>query len=91
MTLGDDQTDATLRALSHPVPRELVRACLRSPRSAGDLTDLVALAPASVSEHLRVLHTSGLLELERDGRFRMYRTNATVVRQVATLVARIVG
>ena len=89
MTLTEGELDAVLRALSHPVRRRLVRECSKAPRSAGDLTDLIALAPASVSEHLRVLRTSGLLVLERDGRFRMYRTDEKLMRVVAALVLRI--
>jgi ArsR family transcriptional regulator, repressor of sdpIR and other operons len=75
--------DERLRALAHPVRRQLVAACLREPRPAGELVELTALAPASVSEHLKVLRKTGLLVLEARGRFRLYGTNATVIEETA--------
>jgi DNA-binding transcriptional ArsR family regulator len=75
--------DERLRALAHPVRRQLVAACLAEPRPAGDLVELTALAPASVSEHLKVLRKAGLLVLEARGRFRLYATDAAAVSDVA--------
>lgn len=75
--------DERLRALAHPVRRQLVAACLSEPQPAGRLVELTALAPASVSEHLKVLRKTGLLVLEARGRFRLYATDATVVRRTA--------
>jgi DNA-binding transcriptional ArsR family regulator len=49
-----------------------------------ELTDLAA---ASVSEHLKVLRKTGLLVLERSGRYRRYRAAPTVVSEVARLIA----
>lgn len=68
-----------LRALAHPVRRQLVRACLDGPRAAGELVELAGLAAASVSEHLKVLRKSGVLVLERRGRFRLYLADPDVV------------
>jgi DNA-binding transcriptional ArsR family regulator len=75
--------DERLRALAHPVRRQLVGACLAAPRPAGELVELTALAPASVSEHLKVLRKTGLLVLEARGRFRLYVTDENVVRETA--------
>jgi DNA-binding transcriptional ArsR family regulator len=77
-------TDEVLRALAHPVRRQLVRACLHGARPAGELVELAGLAPASVSEHLKVLRKSGVLVLERRGRYRLY----TADRQVLAAAAR---
>jgi DNA-binding transcriptional ArsR family regulator len=75
--------DERLRALAHPVRRQLVAACLAAPRPAGELVELTELAPASVSEHLKVLRKTGLLVLEARGRFRLYVTDENVVRETA--------
>jgi len=75
--------DEVLRALAHPVRRQLVRACLDGPRPAGELVELAALAPASVSEHLKVLRKSGVLVLERRGRFRLYTADRQVLADAA--------
>jgi DNA-binding transcriptional ArsR family regulator len=60
-----------------------VRACLDRSRPAGELVGLVGLAPASVSEHLKVLRKAGVLMLDKRGRFWLYRTNPEVVRKAA--------
>jgi len=65
-------------------------ACLEGPRPAGELVGLLGLAPASVSEHLKVLRKTGLLVLERRGRFRYYRTDPAVVRWTAAALGDLV-
>jgi hypothetical protein len=44
-----------------------------------------------VSEHLRVLRTVGLLELQQRGRFWIYRTSPAVVGSVATALVEMAG
>jgi DNA-binding transcriptional ArsR family regulator len=63
-----------------------VRDCRDESQTAGDLAAASELAIASVSEHLKVLRTCGLIVLERDGRFRRYRTDRKLVRALSTLV-----
>jgi DNA-binding transcriptional ArsR family regulator len=88
----DEQAlDERLRALAHPVRRRLVADCLDAPRTAGALVARCGLAPASVSEHLKVLRKTGLLVLERDGRFRRYRADPEVVRDTAAALRRLAG
>jgi DNA-binding transcriptional ArsR family regulator len=64
-----------------------VRACAARPRQAGELATLVGLAPASVSEHLKVLRKTGILVLESRHRFRIYRTDGAALRGIADAVA----
>jgi DNA-binding transcriptional ArsR family regulator len=66
-----------------------VQACLDELRSAGELAQLIDLAPASVSEHLKVLRKSGLLELDKRGRFWMYRADPAALRVASTGIARL--
>ena len=70
-----------LRALSHPERRRFVAACGDAARAAGELAELSRLSLASVSEHLKVLRKSGLLVLERRGRFWYYRADSAVLRR----------
>ena len=83
--------DERLRALAHPVRRRLVAACLAAPLPAGELVELTGMAPASVSEHLKVLRKSGLLVLEVRGRYWLYSTDASVVREAAAGVLAVLG
>jgi DNA-binding transcriptional ArsR family regulator len=81
--------DERLRALAHEARRQIVEACRGRPQPAGSLVVLVGLAPASVSEHLKVLRKTGLLVLERRGRFRYYRTDPEAVEAVAQELVRL--
>ena len=71
--------DHVLRALAHPDRRTFVIACRDQPRAAGELADLSALSLATVSEHLKVLRTAGLLVLDKQGRNWFYRTDPAVL------------
>lgn len=79
--------DERLRALSHEARRRLLVACRDAPQPAGALVELIGLAPASVSEHLKVLRKTGLLVLERRGRFRLYRTDLAAVDSTIAALA----
>lgn len=82
--MNDEHLTELLRALAHEERLRLVRACLHEARAAGELAAASGLAPASVSEHLKVLRKTGVLVLERRGRFRLYRTDLGVVQDLAT-------
>jgi len=73
--------DEVLRALAHPDRRRFVSACMAKARAAGDLAELSALSLATVSEHLKVLRKSGLLVLDKQGRFWFYRTDVAVLER----------
>ena len=83
--------DERLRALAHEARRQIVEACRDEAQPAGALVTLVGLAPASVSEHLKVLRKTGLVVLERRGRFRFYRTDTEAVDAVARELLRLSG
>lgn len=70
----DDDLDELLRALAHPTRRWIVRRCHDEWVAAGDLSAESELAPATVSEHLKVLRKTGLVELQVEGTWRRYRT-----------------
>ena len=74
--------DERLRALAHPVRRQLVAACREAPQPAGALVERTGLPPASVSEHLKVLRKCGLLVLEVRGRSWIYTTDVDAVAEV---------
>ena len=79
--------DERLRALAHPVRRQLVADCLGAPRTAGDLVARCGLAPASVSEHLKVLRKTGLVTMTVQGTWRLYATDRTRVEEASALLA----
>ena len=69
---ASSELDGLLRALAHPARRMIVSACWSGERTAGELAELVHLAPASTSEHLKVLRKHRLVEMRVEGTFRIY-------------------
>jgi DNA-binding transcriptional ArsR family regulator len=68
--------DRTLAALADPHRRQVVDLLSRSPRSAGELAQALALPAPAMSRHLRALRQSELVEersAEHDARVRIYR------------------
>lgn len=64
-----------------------MQACLAQEMSAGELAQASSLALPTVSEHLKVLRKCGLLVLDKQGRYWMYRTDAAVLRAAVAALA----
>lgn len=71
-----EQVSGTLLALADPTRQRVVELLRRGPRRAGELAEAAGVSPAALSRHLRVLRTSGLVEVDgvdSDARLRIYR------------------
>jgi DNA-binding transcriptional ArsR family regulator len=67
---------ATLAALADPTRQRVVDLLRQEPRRAGELAAAAQVSPAALSRHLRVLRSSGLVEVDgvdADARLRVYR------------------
>ena len=68
--------DRTFAALADPARRGAVDLLRRRPRRAGELAAALKVSPPRMSQHLRVLRKSGIIEdsgLAADARVRVYR------------------
>ncbi len=61
------------KALSSPKRLELLDLLSQSPRAVEALAKEAGTTVANASQHLQVLHTGGLVEAEKQGRFVSYR------------------
>jgi DNA-binding transcriptional ArsR family regulator len=71
--------DGVLAALADPARRRVVDVLRLGPRRAGELASAVDMSGPAMSRHLRVLRTTGLVEVagtEGDARVRVYRLRA---------------
>lgn len=68
------RSDMAFSALADPVRREILALLVDRPEcSAGDVSESIdSLARTSVSNHLRILKTAGLITERRNGRYRLY-------------------
>lgn len=71
--------DDGFSALADPTRRRVIEALLLGPQKASSLAELAGTSRASMSRHLRLLKSSGLVAVatsERDARERLYSLQA---------------
>ncbi len=82
-SLQADELDAKFSALGHTARRDIVAQLSRGERGLSDLAHPFDMSLAAVSKHVRVLADAGLIVVEKRGRTRRCRLNATAMRQAA--------
>lgn len=73
-------TSDTFNAVAEPRRRDILSFLVAQERPVGDIVNALNLPQPSVSKHLRVLLEVGLVDVRRDGRHMLYRTNADAIR-----------
>ena len=73
---------ATLRALSDPVRREILNLLKSGRHSAAEIGEHFTISGAAISKHLAVLKEADLVRDERQGKFIYYALNATVLEEI---------
>ena len=73
-------TSDAFNAVAEPRRREILNYLALQERPVGEIVNLMGLEQPSVSKHLRVLLEVGLVNVRRDGRRMLYRTNAEAIR-----------
>lgn len=72
---------ATLRALSDPIRREILNLLKSGQLSAGEITEHFDVTAASISRHLSVLKEADLIRDTRQGKFIYYEINTSVLEE----------
>ena len=62
-----------LAALADPTRRALFERIVEAPRAVGELAALAPVTQPAVSQHLKVLRSARLVEVEQRGAQRIYR------------------
>lgn len=73
--------DRTIRALTDPTRREILRALREGDLTAGEIAVRFPITAASVSHHLAVLREAELVTVERSGKNLVYALNTTVLQE----------
>ena len=86
---SDDQELANLAwALAHPVRVRIVRMLLqRETCICGEIVDEIPLAQSTVSQHLKILKESGIVQGEINGPKVCYCVAPTALQRLKTLIA----
>jgi len=73
-------TSDAFNAVAEPRRRDILSFLALQERPVSDIVATLGLEQPSVSKHLRVLRDVGLVYVRRDGRQKLYRTNADAIR-----------
>jgi DNA-binding transcriptional ArsR family regulator len=73
-------TSDAFNAIAEPRRREILSYLVLKERQVGEIVVALRLDQPSVSKHLGVLRRVGLVHVRRNGRHRLYRTNAAAIR-----------
>jgi DNA-binding transcriptional ArsR family regulator len=73
-------TSDAFNAVAEPRRREILSYLALQERPVGDIAATLSIDQPSVSKHLRVLRSVGLVRMRCDGRHKFYRTNAEAIR-----------
>ena len=75
-------TSDPFNAIAEPRRREILDYLSGEEHAVGDIVVALGLGQPSVSKHLQVLRDVGLVDVRRDGRRVLYRTNPEPLRSV---------
>ena len=73
-------TSDVFNAIAEPRRRDILEYLGPAERSVSDIVAAMGLPQPSVSKHLRVLRDVGLVDVRRDGRQILYRTNIRAIK-----------
>ena len=82
---------ATLKALSDPIRREILEMLREGRMSAGDISSKFDVTDASISRHLSVLKDADLIRDKREGKFIFYEINTSVLEDIILFVTNLKG
>lgn len=75
-------TSDPFNAVAEPRRRQILEFVAGEERSVSEIAEALELNQPSVSKHLMVLSSVGLVSARREGRRTMYRTNADQLREI---------
>jgi DNA-binding transcriptional ArsR family regulator len=73
-------TSDAFNAVAESRRRDILNYLALQERPVGDIVASLGMEQPSVSKHLGVLRNVGLVQVRRDGRRMLYRTNANAIR-----------
>lgn len=74
-------------AMAHPARRQILRLLANGELSSGEIAETIDyLGRTAISNHLKILRTSGLISERRQGRFRFYAVDPAAAQDVVGFV-----
>ena len=74
---------AALKALGEETRLRLLRLLFKRPLSVNEIAERLEVSQYNVSKHLRIMREAGLLEVQKNGKQRLYSVASALKSQVA--------
>lgn len=65
--------ESVFRALADPTRRKLIEILLKGERTAVEMAEAARITSQTLSHHLGVLRTAGVIRQQRKGKYRVYQ------------------
>lgn len=78
------------KALNDPTRRKILQLLREGDQTAGEIADAFDISKPSISHHLDQLKKADLVDVERDGQFRRYSLNTTVLEETANWILELI-
>ena len=82
---------ATMKALSDPIRREILELLKAGRLSAGEIGEKFPVSGAAISKHLSVLKEADLIRDTREGKYIFYELNASILEEVMLWLTNLKG
>jgi ArsR family transcriptional regulator, arsenate/arsenite/antimonite-responsive transcriptional repressor len=82
--------NSLFKAFNDPTRRQILEMLRTQPLTAGDIADACDVGKPTISHHLDILKQAELIEEERQGQFRRYHLNTSVVEDVVVWLSGLV-
>jgi DNA-binding transcriptional ArsR family regulator len=82
--MGKIDCMAVLKALSEQTRMRIVRLLMKQPLGVNDISERIGVSQYNTSKHLQILREAGLLEMEAQGKLRIYSIQAELAERLAS-------
>ena len=79
----------TFLAIADPTRRSIVMSLAQSERSFGELADQFEMSRPAVSQHLKVLRESGVVDVRPDAQRRIYSLSDNGLNEIDTWLSKV--
>ena len=74
--------NALFKSLNDPTRREILQLLKKSDRTAGEIAVHFSISKPSISHHLEILKHAGLVSSRKEGQYRYYSINTSIVEDL---------
>jgi len=74
--------NALFKSLNDPTRREILQLLKKSDLTAGEIADHFSISRPSISHHLEILKQAGLVSSRKQGQYRYYSINTSLVEDL---------